>query len=521
MLSRRSISASAMLFLLTICSVTADRPAFGEGRCGERNSRPFELTWHDSLDSQETDSQFQQILQRIEKLERENAELFAAVRRSCDACPIQDLSELTAGCRCLRCTANAESGSHAGSRNAGSRNAGSRNAGSHAGSRGAVADWTTSLAHHVDLSGFIQLDSGWFSQTEANRQAVGDVTDTTGIRRLRLRASGHVLPDTSYVVDLDFAAKGHPSFRDVKFVLHEQELVQNIQIGYFTQPFGLDAMTTGRDLLLMERQLPFALVPFRQTGIGVYGTSNQQRAQWSLSGFRFPTDSFGVSRGDSGGWGLATRASISPVYHGESGRLLHFGGSYSFANPGTNEVRYAIEPGFFVTDPATSPLGSNVPVFVDTGIIPTQSVNLVGLEFASQFGPLNLQTEAINAFVDQIGGPHLAFPGASAKLAYVLTGEVHPYRPETGVFDRVRPHQPSRLLNVLGGAWEAVVGVSYLDLNDRNVAGGQMQSTVFGLNRYINDHVKFQVNVIRALLNDRDTGSNAATVTAFRIQAEF
>ena len=48
-----------------------------------------------------------------------------------------------------------------------------------------------------------------------------------------------------------------------------------------------------------------------------------------------------------------------------------------------------------------------------------------------------------------------------------------------------------------------------------------MQSFVLGLNRYLNEHVKTQANVIRVLLDDPSTGNSAATVTTFRIQAEF
>ena len=494
-------SVRIVLVLLAVSWAATGRPVLGEENRVVRSTARFEKAMHNGLGASEGHPHLQQVLQRIENLERENVELRAELGRSLGSQLFPPPVEQTGDC-CSVSRANDESEFYATRRSI-------------------FVDRTSSLGRHVDWSGFIQLDSGWFSQDAANQQAVGDITDTTGIRRMRLRASGQPLPDTSFVVDLDFAASGHPSFRDVKFTLHEQDLVQNIQIGYFTQPFGLDAMTSGRNLLLLERQLPFALVPFRQTGLGVYGMSDEQMVQWSLSGYRFPTNPFGVSRGESGGWGLATRVSASPFHDSDAGRLVHVGASHSFFNPGANALRYAIEPGFFDTDPATDPLGSGVPVFVDTGSIPTRGANLAGLEFASQFGSLNMQAEVIGAFVDQLAGPYLAFPGASAKLAYVLTGEVHPYNPQTGVFDRIRPYEPSRLLNVFGGVWESVVGWSYLDLNDKNIAGGRMQSIVLGLNRYVNDHVKFQVNVIRALLTDRDTRSSAATVLAFRLQAEF
>lgn len=373
----------------------------------------------------------------------------------------------------------------------------------------------------VRWSGFMQLDAGAVSQTQGNIAAVGDIESKVGLRRVRLRADGQLQKDTSYVVDLDFAASGHPSFRDVKFTLHDQGWFQNLQLGYFQQPFGFDAMTSGRELLLLERQLPFAFVPFRQTGVGAYGTALDETVSWAASGFRFPTDAFGVSQGESGGWGLAGRMTALPFINEEKAQLVHVGTSYSFINPGQNIVRYAIEPGFFVVDPSDQSNATNIPVFVDTGDLPTENVNLAGIELASQWGSLNMQAEAIGAFVNQSNSPFASFHGVSAKLAYVLTGEIHPYDPKQGVFTRVMPNVKAQLGRPLTGAWEAVGGWSMIDLNDGGVTGGRMQTFILGLNRYLNQHTKFQFNLIRALLDSPAMGESAATLAVVRAQAEF
>lgn len=370
-------------------------------------------------------------------------------------------------------------------------------------------------------SGFIQLDTGWVSQSQRNIEALGDIESKTGLRRVRLRAGGHMREDVSYVVDLDFAASGHPSFRDVKATLHDQGWLQNIQVGYYQQPMGFDAMTSGRELLLLERQLPFAFVPFRQTGLGAYGTLHDEDITWALSGFRSPTDSFGVSEGDAGGWGYANRVTVIPYYNEEKQKLVHLGGSYSFINPGTDVVRYAIEPGFFVVDPTDQANADIVPAFVDTGRLPAENVNLAGIELGTQWGSFNAQAEAIGAFVDQEGGPFTSFYGVSAKLAYVLTGETHPYDRERAVFTRVVPRTDGTLANPFTGAWEAVAAWSLIDLNDKGVDGGRGQTVIVGLNRYLDRHTKFQFNVIRALLDDSKVGRSATTYVALRIQAEF
>jgi phosphate-selective porin OprO/OprP len=369
--------------------------------------------------------------------------------------------------------------------------------------------------------GFLQFDTGLVSQDDANKAAVGDIQAQTGLRRVRLRASGLVRSDISYVVDLDFAASGHPSFRDVMFTVHDRPVVDNLSVGYFQQPFGLDAMSSGRDLMLMERQLPFAFAPFRQPGMRSYGTAADQRITWSHSAFAYPTDSFGVSEGDRGGWAYAARCTGLAIDVPEYRALLHVGGSYCFEDPGNDAVRYAIQPGFFVTDPGDMGSG-NIPVFVDTGLIPTQNVNLFDAELVAMWGPITFQAEAVRSLVNAETGPQLSFGSASAKLGYVLTGESHHYHRRRGVVGGVVPfNETTSLFDPLGGAWEATAGWAWIDLNDESIQGGEMQTAIVGLNRYMNSFTKLQLNVIRTLLDDPTSGDSAATVVALRAQAEF
>jgi phosphate-selective porin OprO/OprP len=374
----------------------------------------------------------------------------------------------------------------------------------------------------LSWGGFLQFDTGWVSQDAANVAAVGNINAQTGLRRVRLRAGGRVHRDISYVVDLDFAASGHPSFRDVKFTAHNRPIIQNLSIGYFQQPFGLDAMTSGRDLVLMERQLPFAFAPFRQPGARAYGTSFDNRVTWSYAGFAYPTDSFGVSEGDNGGWAYASRLTGLVYDNPDARALLHVGGSYCFEDPGNDIVSYSIQPGFFVTDPSSDATSGNVPVFVDTGDIATQNVNLYGVETVGLWGPLSFQAEAVSSLVNPDFGPQLGFGAASAKLGYVLTGESHKYHRRRGVLGGVTPTvETTSFFDPGAGAWEVTAAWAWIDLEDESVQGGEMQTAIVGLNRYMNSFTKLQLNVIRALLDDPGTGESAATVVALRAQAEF
>jgi phosphate-selective porin OprO/OprP len=368
-------------------------------------------------------------------------------------------------------------------------------------------------------SGFLQLDTGWVYQDGANAETIGDVDSQTGLRRVRLRVAGDIRRDSSYVVDLDFAASGHPSFRDVMLIMHEIPVLQNVRFGYFQQPFGMDAMTSGRELLFQERPLPFAFSPFRQTGIAAYGTFANKRATWSTSTYWFPTDEFGVFDSGSGGHSVAGRLTLLPIDYGD-GHLIHVGFDYATGDPGDNTIRYAIEPGFFVTDPTTNQRNASVPTIVDTGNIPTHFYNLFNAEIGLGRGPFHLQSEARFAVVNQVGGPSLIFPGYYVNAGYILTGETRPYDREHGTFHKTVPKRDFELGRG-GGAYELVAGWAYIDLNDHNIEGGRASTLSGGLNWYLNKHVKYSFNVISSTLDDAQRGRSHAWIASARVQAEF
>ncbi len=374
-------------------------------------------------------------------------------------------------------------------------------------------------------SGFLQVDSFWSHQDSLNEATIGNIQDRTGLRRVRLRAFGDVREATTYVVDLDFAASGHPSFRDVMLRFHEWPLLQNVQFGYFQQPFSMNALTSGQELMFMERHLPFAFAPFRQTAIAANGTCSSERIIWAFSGYRFPTDSFGRSEGGSGGFAFAGRIVLLPWYRDGGDRLLHFGLGYSYGDPGDNLVQYQIQPGFFVTDSAGSAEldggDTGVPSFVDTGPIPTHSFHLFNAELAANCGRLHLQSEVTAAVVDQRGGPTLAFNGLYAQAGYYLTGESRPYSRRRGVFRHPQPLYDFEFREPGSGAWEVAAGWSYIDLNDENVAGGCLSGLILGLNWYLNRLVKVQINYVHSLLDDPAQGESQAELAGIRAQFKF
>ena len=377
----------------------------------------------------------------------------------------------------------------------------------------------------VRLTGFFQADAGWIHQDAANRSAVGDVQDGADFRRARLAAIGDVWDNVSYMLEMDFGFPGRPSFMDVWLEIHDLALLHNLRVGQYRNPFGLDGLTSVKELTFIERALPFAFLPFRQIGVMAHGTNNDEDITWALSGFRFPTDTFGGQIGDNGGYGLATRLTGLLIDNGgDSGGVLHIGAAYSLIDPANDAVQYRSQPEFFIAETggaAFVPVGvpTAVPPFVDTGVIATDMVSLFAAELAATTGSFHAQSELIYAVVNRLGSSTVTFSGVSAQAAYILTGEHRPYNRKNGVLGRVVPNEPFGRTGC--GAWEIAARWSMLDLNDADVRGGRLNDLTIGLNWYLNKFTKFQINYIHASLDSAIFGDSDADIVATRAQVDF
>jgi len=143
---------------------------------------------------------------------------------------------------------------------------------------------TRSFYPTVRLTGFFQADAASFNQELANQIAVGggdpaagDLQDGVDFRRARLAAVGEAWDNVSYTLEIDFAFPGHPSFMDVWLEIENVVGQFSLQIGQYRQPFGMDGLTSVKELTFLERALPFTFLPFRQIGAMLYGHAHAEQ----------------------------------------------------------------------------------------------------------------------------------------------------------------------------------------------------------------------------------------------------
>ncbi|MGC3967234.1 MAG: porin [Pirellulales bacterium] len=199
------------------------------------------------------------------------------------------------------------------------------------------------------ITGFTQLDTGFFDQDARNIATVGDMQNGTGFRRARLAVTGKVREFTAYQLEVDFATAGRPSFFDCWVEQSNLPRFGAVKVGQFCQPFSIDSLTGFRNLTFLERSLPFlAMVPFRRVGVQSANLSEDEMTQWTYSVFRtggfsnapLGDDRFATDIGDVGGVSFSARATHLLQYDDQADDryLWHVGAAYDYSLLGANDA---------------------------------------------------------------------------------------------------------------------------------------------------------------------------------------
>jgi phosphate-selective porin OprO/OprP len=376
------------------------------------------------------------------------------------------------------------------------------------------------------IGGQVQIDSVYFGQDEVSRQSVGDLQDAADFRRARIIAQGISHEVYRYVFGVDFALSGRPSFLDMYIEHTELNILQNVRVGHYFEPFSLERVTQNRNNTFMERSLVDTFAPARNLGVMTYGVTESERASWQIGTFRTGSNDFGNDSFDSG-QALTMRATCLPYYDEASeGRYyVHLGGCYSYRDTYQNQVRFRNSPEIRIQEP-DQPTNFG-PIFVDTGNIPASSFQLFDAEFIWTQDSFSVQSEYACSTVDQTGGPGLFFDAFMVQASYFLTGEFRPYDRRMGINQRVIPNTNFRMCNwakgvPMGiGAWELAARFSFIRLNDQNIDGNNLQDFTAGVNWYWNPYARCRFNYIRAYLDDIAFGKSKTDIYGMRVDFEF
>jgi phosphate-selective porin OprO/OprP len=353
----------------------------------------------------------------------------------------------------------------------------------------------------LKIGGRLQTDWFFSSEDQDIKLDVGEQEDGVEFRRARIYFSGLIYDNVEYKLQLDFEG-GDADFKDAYLALTDFPLGK-LKMGHFKEPFSLDELTSSKYITFMERALPNALVPGRNTGFMIHNTCPQERMTTAIGVFR-DTDNYGEDV-DDGGYNVTGRITALPIYKDKGASLLHVGAAYSNRKP---DDSYSFD---------ASPEAHLAYDFVDTGSVAGDRVELLGLEAAWVEGPLSLQGEYIMADAGRFTGSDVSFDGYYIQASYFLTGEHRKYKTTEGAFSRVKPKENYSRASGGSGAWEAKARYSGLDLDDSNITGGELDNITVGMNWYLNPNTKVMWDYVHA---DKDD-IGQADMFMMRLQFDF
>ena len=332
----------------------------------------------------------------------------------------------------------------------------------------------------------------------------------TEFRRVRLYSSGTMYSNVKYKLQLDFA-NGDIAFKDIFIELNKLPIQGNLRIGHFKEPFRLEALTSSKYITFMERGLPIALSPERNTG-AMYHTTFGDRLSFQTGIFR-ESDAFGNDKTANNNVNITTR--VTYLAMNDRNKLLHLGVANSRRK--NNDKYY----GF--SSRAENHLG---PKLMNIEFInQVKDVNIIASEITYVNGSLSLQGEAlqttINTEIGQWNTPNthqiMSYYG---QVSYFLTGENRSYKNSLAGFGRVKPN------NNYGengwGALEIAVRFSAIDFKEN----GSLEDITFGLNWYLNPNTRMMFNYVMGERTngselDNESGITSENAIMMRVQLDF
>ncbi|HIG32983.1 MAG TPA: hypothetical protein EYQ09_06075 [Flavobacteriales bacterium] len=327
-------------------------------------------------------------------------------------------------------------------------------------------------------------------------------------RRVRLYSSGTMYSNVKYKLQLDFAG-GKIAFKDVWMELNKLPIQGNVKIGHFKEPLRLEGLTSSKYITFMERGLPIAMTPERNTG-AMYHTIIGEKLSFQAGVFR-KSNAFGNDKTANNNLNITSRATYLAMNDGD--KLLHLGIA--------NSRRKSNDKTYSFSSRAENHLGNNLMNVTYNNQV--QNVNIIAGEVAYVNGSLSLQGEALQTTIDtEIGQWNTPITheimSYYGQVSYFLTGESRSYKSSLAGFGRVKPNNNYGANGAIN-EWGALeVAARFSAINSQEY--GSLEDITFGLNWYLNPNTRVMLNyVMGEMTNETEVITENAVM--MRVQLDF
>ena len=268
-------------------------------------------------------------------------------------------------------------------------------------------------------------------------------------------------------------------FRETGIMVAVPELWGHVFIGRTKEGFSLNKVMVGYAGWTQERAtMSDATVPILGDGIKWLGYLPKTGILWNL-GYYF--DSFNARQAFSTYSNqIVGRIVWLPILSESERKLLHLGVNMRYGSVDDGELQVRSRPEAF---PA--------PYFVDTGKFPADHTRMAGYEAYYRTGSWLVGSEYWLQDLSSAQTNYPVFHGGDIVATWLITGETRAYNTVGGFFRGV---SPARTVFEGGpGAWEAVLRLSYIDLDSGTIQGGRFWRLTPMVNWHLSDNVRLEM----------------------------
>ena len=338
-----------------------------------------------------------------------------------------------------------------------------------------------------------QADVAVFFGAPAYADPIGN---GVSIRRARFAVKGQMDENWYGEFDMDLA-NGLVELKDA-IVRYTGIPNLDLQVGNFKENFSIQRNTTSRYLQFMERPMVCsALAPSRHFGfnakyakdwlwasVGLFGPEIAGSEEWG-----YIADN-NKDFGRSSGYSLTSKVVFRPLYKMDNASL-HIGAAYSYRT-----APISVATGDYGTYRASARNSTSInrKKYLDTDNIKGYDhSNLWTVELAGHWNGLRYEAAYIGDNVHFINADDPAsisthnFGGWYVQAGYLLFGGKQRYDANGGKYTKIKP-------GAKFGDLELCARYEYCDLNDGDVFGGSAEAYTLGLNYWVTNNVKMQLN---------------------------
>jgi phosphate-selective porin OprO/OprP len=329
--------------------------------------------------------------------------------------------------------------------------------------------------------GFLMDGAAYSQDSDSEEQVTIDDPDD-GVRDSRLLARGkfHTERPFSWTIGYMYdSADDEWRFRQTGLQIGFPEAKGRLFIGRTKEGFSLIKVMTGYHPWTQERSPGLdAFVPILADGLKWMGHFPEKRVFFSLGVFGDQwSEDEGFATYDNQ---VVTRIGGLPIFADGGETILHVAVMARSGDPDEGSIRFR-----------SKPEESLSPFFVDTGAFAADQATTLGAEAYYRSGPWLFGGEYDRQSADAVTGGDPVFHAADAVAVWLITGETRGYNAPGGYFEAVSPNRTVFEGGI--GAWEAVLHVSYIDLDDGTFNGGKLWRITPMVNWHLSDNIRFEL----------------------------